>query len=81
MALNREVTADLAEALAPVFTEVVVAPSYTPEAREVFARKGNLRVLSGPKPYGSALDLRSIEAADGGVGLHQAGMQLIQPHK
>jgi phosphoribosylaminoimidazolecarboxamide formyltransferase/IMP cyclohydrolase len=69
VALNREVTADLAEALAPVFTEVVVAPSYTPEALEVFARKGNLRVLAGPKPYGSALDLRSI---DGGLLVQQA---------
>ena len=52
-----------------MFTEVVVAPSYTPEALEVFARKGNLRVLSGPKPYGSALDLRSI---DGGLLVQQA---------
>jgi phosphoribosylaminoimidazolecarboxamide formyltransferase/IMP cyclohydrolase len=69
VALNREVTADLAEALTPVFTEVVVAPSYTSEALEVFARKGNLRVLSGPKPYGSALDLRSI---DGGLLVQQA---------
>ncbi|MEZ5251504.1 MAG: bifunctional phosphoribosylaminoimidazolecarboxamide formyltransferase/IMP cyclohydrolase [Ilumatobacteraceae bacterium] len=69
VALNREVTAELAEALAPVFTEVVVAPSYTPEALEVFARKGNLRVLSGPQPYGAALDLRSI---DGGLLVQQA---------
>lgn len=69
VAVNREVTADLAEALAPVFTEVVVAPSYTAEALEVFARKGNLRVLSGPQPYGSALDLRSI---DGGLLVQQA---------
>ena len=69
VAVNREVTADLAEALAPVFTEVVVAPSYTPEALEVFARKGNLRVLSGPQPYGAALDLRSI---DGGLLVQQA---------
>jgi phosphoribosylaminoimidazolecarboxamide formyltransferase / IMP cyclohydrolase len=69
VALNREVTADLAEALAPVFTEVVVAPSYTPDALAVFARKGNLRVLSGPRPYGSPLDLRSI---DGGLLVQQA---------
>ncbi|CAB4594192.1 MAG: bifunctional phosphoribosylaminoimidazolecarboxamide formyltransferase/IMP cyclohydrolase [Actinobacteria bacterium] len=68
VAVNREVTAELAEALAPVFTEVVVAPSYTADALDVFARKGNLRVLSGPRPYGSALDLRSI---DGGLLVQQ----------
>ena len=68
VAVNREVTAELAEALAPVFTEVVVAPSYTAEALEVFARKGNLRVMSGPQPYGAALDLRAI---DGGLLVQQ----------
>jgi phosphoribosylaminoimidazolecarboxamide formyltransferase/IMP cyclohydrolase len=64
VAVNGEVDAALAEALAPVFTEVVVAPSFTPEALDVFARKGNLRVMSGPAPYGTALDVRSI---DGGL--------------
>ena len=64
VAVNGEVGAALAEALAPVFTEVVVAPSFTAEALDVFARKGNLRVMSGPAPYGTALDVRSI---DGGL--------------
>ncbi len=69
VAVNREVTAELATSLVPVFTEVVVAPSFTAEALEVFATKGNLRVLSGPAPYGSRLDLRSI---DGGLLVQEA---------
>ena len=32
VAVNRPVTAAMAEALAPVFTEVVVAPDYEPDA-------------------------------------------------
>jgi phosphoribosylaminoimidazolecarboxamide formyltransferase/IMP cyclohydrolase len=64
VALNRNVTKDLAEALVPVFTEVVVAPSFDADALQVFAAKGNLRVLSGPQAYGTALDVRSI---DGGL--------------
>ncbi len=64
VALNRNVTRDLAEALVPVFTEVVVAPSFDADALQVFAAKGNLRVLSGPQAYGTALDVRSI---DGGL--------------
>jgi phosphoribosylaminoimidazolecarboxamide formyltransferase / IMP cyclohydrolase len=64
VALNRTVTLELAEALAPVFTEVVVAPAFDAGALEVFASKANLRVLSGPPPYGGALDMRSI---DGGL--------------
>ena len=39
----------VAEALAPVFTEVVVAPSFEPEALEVFATKPNLRLLSAAR--------------------------------
>ena len=64
VALNRNVTRDLAEALVPVFTEVVVAPSFDADALQVFAAKGNLRVLSGPQAYGTTLDVRSI---DGGL--------------
>ena len=64
VALNRTVTQSLAEALAPVFTEVVVAPEFTPGALAALAAKTNLRVLSGPAPYGSSFDMRSI---DGGL--------------
>ena len=68
VALNRPVPAALAEALAPVFTEVVVAPSFAPEALDVFAKKGNLRVMSATSPKGAALDLRAI---DGGLLVQQ----------
>jgi phosphoribosylaminoimidazolecarboxamide formyltransferase / IMP cyclohydrolase len=64
VACNRPVTGELAAALAPVFTEVVIAPSFDDEALELLARKANLRVLSAPAPYGAALDVRSI---DGGL--------------
>jgi len=68
VALNRPVPAALAEALAPVFTEVVVAPSYAGDALDVFAKKGNLRVMSAGAPKGAALDIRSI---DGGLLVQQ----------
>ena len=64
IALNGHVTGAVAEAIAPVFTEVVVAPSFDDDALEVLARRKNLRVLSAPPPYGAALDVRSI---DGGL--------------
>ena len=64
VACNRPVTRELAEALAPVFTEVVVAPSFEPEALAILQKKANLRVLQAPAPFGAELDLRSI---DGGL--------------
>lgn len=46
VALNREVGRRLAERLAGIFLEIVIAPSFTDEAREVLAKKKNLRLLT-----------------------------------
>lgn len=45
IATNRTLTAAAAEQIAPVFTEVVVAPDFEPEAVEVLTRKKNVRLL------------------------------------
>jgi phosphoribosylaminoimidazolecarboxamide formyltransferase/IMP cyclohydrolase len=49
-----------AEAMREVFTEVVVAPSFTPEALEAFSLRENLRVVRAPLLEGSGLDVRPI---------------------
>ncbi|HZY08274.1 MAG TPA: bifunctional phosphoribosylaminoimidazolecarboxamide formyltransferase/IMP cyclohydrolase, partial [Ilumatobacteraceae bacterium] len=64
VALNSAVPRALAEALAAVFTEVIVAPSIDDDALTVLTEKKNLRVLTGPPPYGASVDVRSI---DGGL--------------
>ena len=64
VALNRAVPVALADALAAVFTEVIVAPSFDADALAILTEKKNLRVLTGPPPYGATLDIRSI---DGGL--------------
>ena len=45
VAVNRPLDGDTAEAIAGIFTEVVVAPAADAAARAVFARKKNLRLL------------------------------------
>jgi phosphoribosylaminoimidazolecarboxamide formyltransferase/IMP cyclohydrolase len=45
IAANGIVTADAARSIAPIFSEVVVAPGYEPEALEILSAKKNLRVL------------------------------------
>ena len=69
VAANRPVTVAMAEALAPVFTEVVVAPSYEPEALEILTSKANMRVLTASPPGARTLDMRPI---DGGLLVQQA---------
>ena len=64
VAVNRPVTVEMAEALAPVFTEVVVAPGYEPDALSRLMEKKNLRVMEAPAPGPVGLHVRSI---DGGL--------------
>ena len=45
VAVNTELDGATAEAIASIFTEVVIAPKVSAEAREIFAKKKNLRLL------------------------------------
>jgi phosphoribosylaminoimidazolecarboxamide formyltransferase/IMP cyclohydrolase len=45
VAANRPLDAETAEAIAEIFTEVVVAPDADEEAKAIFAKKKNLRLL------------------------------------
>lgn len=60
VAANRPVTTAMAEALAPVFTEVVVAPGYDADALAGLTERKNLRVLTATPPDPIELDVRSI---------------------
>ncbi len=61
VAANRIVTVEMAQALAPVFTEVVISPGYEPEAREILLEKKNMRVMEGPPPSDLRWHIRSID--------------------
>ncbi|MEI7593502.1 MAG: bifunctional phosphoribosylaminoimidazolecarboxamide formyltransferase/IMP cyclohydrolase [Actinomycetes bacterium] len=61
VAVNRPVTLALAEALAPVFTEVLIAPSFEPAALARLTEKRNLRLLEAVPPGPLGLSLRGID--------------------
>ena len=74
VALTREVDRAVAEALASIFLEIVVAPAFTGEALEVLAKKPNLRVLvderlasDEPVPPAGVAPTGSIRTAGGAV--------------
>ena len=63
IALNRTLDADAARAMAEIFTEVIIAPDATPEARDILARKKNLRLLLAgglPDPKAEGVTLRTV---------------------
>jgi len=64
IAANRPVTIAMAEQIADVFTEVVVAPGYADGAVDVLARKKNVRILIAGEPVRAGIELRPVS---GGV--------------
>jgi phosphoribosylaminoimidazolecarboxamide formyltransferase/IMP cyclohydrolase len=52
VAANRKVTKEMAEAMRPVFYEIVIAPEYEPAALELLKKKKDLRILVAPLPPG-----------------------------
>ncbi|WP_280447760.1 bifunctional phosphoribosylaminoimidazolecarboxamide formyltransferase/IMP cyclohydrolase [Nocardia cyriacigeorgica] len=68
IAANREVTVEMAQQVAEIFTEVIVAPSYADGAVEVLQRKKNVRILVAEPPRRAGVELRPIS---GGALLQQ----------
>jgi len=64
IAVNKTLDAGCAEAIAEIFSEVIVAPDFTPDALAILQRKKNLRLLKLLKsPHGnSPMDVRSVGA-------------------
>ena len=63
IALNRPLDAATAEAVASLFAEVIIAPSVDAAAREILARKTQLRLLATggmPDPAGAGMTFRSL---------------------
>ena len=69
VALSGEVDGELATEISRVFTEILVAPGFTEEAKEAFSSKPNVRVLAaGP----IARSVHSAKHVTGGVLLQEA---------
>jgi len=64
IAVNRPLDGGCAEAIAEIFSEVIVAPQFTAEALAILQKKKNLRLLQVTKPVGAAapFDARSVGA-------------------
>ncbi|WP_324789068.1 bifunctional phosphoribosylaminoimidazolecarboxamide formyltransferase/IMP cyclohydrolase [Streptomyces sp. H51] len=64
IAVNRPVSKEMAEQVAEIFTEVIVAPDYEDGALEALARKKNIRVLRAPGAPANPVEVKPV---DGGV--------------
>ncbi|MFD9909501.1 bifunctional phosphoribosylaminoimidazolecarboxamide formyltransferase/IMP cyclohydrolase [Streptomyces sp. NPDC059063] len=64
IAVNRPVTKEMAEQVAEIFTEVIVAPDYEDGALEALTKKKNIRVLRAPQAPTAPVEVKPI---DGGA--------------
>jgi len=71
IAVNRPVSVAMAERVADIFTEVVVAPGYEDGAVEILARKPSVRLLECTPPHRGGVQLRQVS---GGMLLQQADL-------
>ena len=70
IAANRTVTKQMTETVKGIFTEVVIAPDFEPEAVEILSAKKNIRLLALPDGYGR--NKNEFRQVSGGM-LVQAG--------
>jgi phosphoribosylaminoimidazolecarboxamide formyltransferase/IMP cyclohydrolase len=64
IAVNRPVSKEMAEQVAEIFTEVIVAPDYEDGALEALTKKKNIRVLRAPEAPAAPVEVKPI---DGGA--------------
>jgi phosphoribosylaminoimidazolecarboxamide formyltransferase/IMP cyclohydrolase len=81
VALNRALDAETAELIADLFAEVVIAPEIDEAARDILARKKNLRILTTggmPDPTATGMTVRSLS---GGYLLQSRDNQVLKDMK
>jgi len=77
VAVNREIDRATAEKMAPIFLEVIVAPSYSDEAREIFAKKKNLRLLQLQDILHRGYTTPKAKTVLGGLLIQEMDQQLL----
>ncbi|BBZ68567.1 bifunctional purine biosynthesis protein PurH [Mycolicibacterium insubricum] len=60
IATNTTVSVEMAETVAGIFTEVIVAPAYEPGAVEILSGKKNIRILVAAEPMEGGAEFRQI---------------------
>ena len=79
VATNRPLDSATAEAITQIFTEVVVAPDADEEARAIFARKKNLRLLLTGELPDPARSGQTIAVIAGGILVQDRDNGLVTP--
>lgn len=69
---NREIEELLAKSISEIFSEVIIAPEFSAEARAILQKKKNLRLIRLLHPPGELLPKNDIRSVCGGLLVQQA---------
>ena len=69
---NRPINEALARAISEIFSEVIVAPEFEPEARAILQKKKNLRLIRLLQPAKEAIPARNVRSVVGGILVQDA---------
>lgn len=79
VAANGEIDADTAKGINDIFVEIVIAPSYSPEAIEILKQKKNIRILKlNDIPGRNSGSDRDIKKINGGILIQDVNSALIE---
>ncbi|HBH20825.1 MAG TPA: bifunctional phosphoribosylaminoimidazolecarboxamide formyltransferase/inosine monophosphate cyclohydrolase [Rikenellaceae bacterium] len=76
VAVNRELTAEVAAGMKPIFLEIVMAPSFAPDALELLRTKKNLRVLK-VNMEGSVKEQMQCVSVNGGLLVQNQDLSIV----
>ncbi len=78
VALNREVTLQLAERLSKIFLEIIIAPSFSNRALELLMEKKNVRLLQIPEIMDAHYTKPMAKQVEGGLLFQERNKELLQ---
>jgi phosphoribosylaminoimidazolecarboxamide formyltransferase / IMP cyclohydrolase len=78
IAFNREIGADVVEAVSAQFLEVLIAPAYSADALAAIARKANVRVLAIAPPVGATGNAWDMKRVGGGMLVQTADADRVE---
>ncbi|GGX45464.1 bifunctional phosphoribosylaminoimidazolecarboxamide formyltransferase/IMP cyclohydrolase [Undibacterium squillarum] len=79
IAFNCELDAQAAEAVAKQFVEVLIAPSFTADAKAIFAAKQNVRLLE--IPLGNGINAYDVKRVGGGLLVQSSDSKNVMPEE
>lgn len=77
VAFNREVNLEVAELLKPIFLEIIMAPSFAPDALELLSSKKNLRLLE-INMEGENKEKMQLVSVNGGLLVQNQDLDTVQ---